>query len=150
MRSYRADFVVQAKDLPETRLVVEVKREFHSPDDLDRSVRHLSRYMWGANCHFGLIVTRSLTYVLRDDFTRAGAEAIDVTDTFPTHALFGVPLPESTTEAELEQLTRRWLQRLTTSYESALPDDPAIVRALFPEIVGAVSEGRIGGEVLIR
>ena len=40
-----------------------------------------------------------------------------------------------------------WLERLAASYEEALPEGPEVVRALFPDIVGAIAEGRVVAEV---
>ena len=45
---------------------------------------------------------------------------------------------------------REWLERLAASYEEALPDDADVVRALFPEIVGAVANGRVADEMAVR
>jgi hypothetical protein len=46
--------------------------------------------------------------------------------------------------------SRSWLERLAASYEEALPEDPEVVRALFPDIVAAVAEGRVVAEVAAR
>ena len=46
--------------------------------------------------------------------------------------------------------SREWLERLAASYEEALPDDPEVVRALFPEIVGPVAQGRVVSEAAVR
>lgn len=147
----RADLTVFAKDSPEARLMVEVKRTVSTPAQQDPAVRQLARYMWGENCHYGLLVTPKETYVLRDDFTVYGPESIRVTDTLRTETLFSrmfSPISETISERELEILTWHWLSRLATSYESALPDDPEVLRAFFPDIVGAVADGRIAAEVL--
>jgi hypothetical protein len=106
--------------------------------------------MWGANCHYGLIMTPGQTYVLRDDFTTASPKSIRVTDILPTERLLSrvrQPNGEPISEQQLEMLAREWLLRLTTSYETALPNDPEVMRAFFPDIVGAVAEGRVVSEV---
>src|SRR5260370_3496274 len=82
-----ADLTVFAKDYPEARLVLEVKPSVSTPPEQDAAVRQLARYMWGANCHYGLVVTPTQTYVLRDDFTATGPEAMRVTDVLPTATL---------------------------------------------------------------
>ncbi len=41
----------------------------------------------------------------------------------------------------------QWLERMAASYEDALPEHPEVVRALFPDIVGAVAGGRVVDEV---
>jgi hypothetical protein len=148
----RTDLTVFAKDFPEPRLVVEVKSAVSIPSEGDPAVKQLTRYMWGANCHHGLIVTPSKTYVLRDNFTVSGPEAIRVTDVLPTRTLLsrlGRSYPEPLNEQQLETLTREWLKRLTTSYDAALPDDADVMRAFFPDIVGAVAEGRVVSEAVI-
>src|SRR5437667_8047097 len=106
--------------------------------------------MWRSNCHFCLIITPAQTFVLRDDFTRSGPGAIQVTDTSSTATLLSrirdiASAPVS--EQQLETAVREWLQRLVDSYESALPEDPEIARVFFPDIVGAVDGGRIVSEV---
>jgi hypothetical protein len=151
----RTDLTVFAKDYPEARLIVELKATpapASRPMD-DPAVRQLARHMWGANCHFGLVITPTLTYVLRDEFTARGPEAIRVTNTVPTGKLLsrlGVPIPERPSEREFEVLARAWLEQLVTSYERALPEDPEVMSAFFPDIVGAVAEGRVVDEVVAR
>jgi len=150
METNRADLTVYAKDFPEARLVLEVKSAVTSPVEQDSAVKRLVRYMWGANCHFGVLMTPALTYVLRDDFSTTGPESIRITDTLPTPNLLSrlrAPAPEPISEHRLESLAREWLERLAASYEAALPDEPEVMRAFFPEIVGAVADGRVISEV---
>jgi hypothetical protein len=150
MPTERTDLIVFAKDYPEARLVLEVKPAVSAPHDQDVAVRQVARYMWGANCHYGLVMTPTKTYVLRDDFRTHGPEAIRVTDVLPTATLLSRLTwsgREPTSEEELALLAREWLQRLTTSYQAALPDDPDVMRAFLPDLVGAVAEGRIVAEV---
>ncbi len=150
MRAERTDLTVFAKDFPEARLVVELKSSASSPFDIDAAVKQLARSMWGSNCHYGLILTPTKSYVLRDDFTRPGPESIHVTDILSTGTLFsrlGRPFSGGVSEQQLESLAHEWLQRLAASYETALPDDPDVMRALFPDIVSAVAGGRVVAEV---
>jgi hypothetical protein len=149
MAGERTDLTVFAKDYPEARLVLEVKPAVSAPPEQDAAVRQVARYMWGANCHYGLIMTPTKTYILRDDFSTAGPEAMRVTDVVPTSMLLSRLTragKEPTSSRELSLLAHEWLQRLTTSYEAALPDDPDIMRAFFPDLVGAVAEGRVVAE----
>jgi hypothetical protein len=142
----RPDLTVYAKDYPEPRLVVEVRSGVSRPYNQDPAVKQVVRYMWGANCHYGLIITPTETLVLRDDFTTSGPESIRVAAVLPTRTLLGRldrPVPEALTEQQLEPLVWDWLTRLTVSYEAALPDDPDVQRAFFPDIVGAVADGRV-------
>jgi hypothetical protein len=149
MPTEQMDLTVFAKDYPEFRLVVELRPSVSSPPDQDATVKQVARHMWGANCHYGLIMTPVKTYVLRDDFTRPGPESIHVTDVLPTPTLLrrvGYSSADPVSFPQLELLARAWLERLASSYETALPEDPDVVRALFPEIVGAVAGGRVVGE----
>ncbi|HWG42573.1 MAG TPA: hypothetical protein VN688_07280 [Gemmataceae bacterium] len=149
----RADLTVFAKDYPESRLMAEVKPTVSTPPEQDPAIKQLMRYMWGENCHYGLLVTPITTYVLRDDFSTSGPESIRITNSLSTETLFSRlvrPVVNTFSERELEMLTGRWLSRLASSYESALPDDAEVTRAFFPEIVGAVADGRVVSEALIR
>jgi hypothetical protein len=146
MPTEQSDLTVFAKDYPEARLVVELKSAVSSPPEQDSTVKQVARSMWGANCHYGLIITPAKTYVLRDDFTRPGPESIRITDVLATATLLsrvGRPSAEPVSERQLEVLAREWLERLASSYEAALPEDPDVMRAFFPDIVGAVAGGRV-------
>ncbi len=74
---------------------------------------------------------------------------MQVTDVLPTARLLSrlTSGREPISEQELELVAREWLQRLTTSYQAALPDDADVMRAFFPDLVGAVAEGRVVDEV---
>jgi hypothetical protein len=153
MNTERTDLTVFARDYPEARLVLEVKSALSSPPQEDPAVKQVMRYMWGANCHYGIIMTPTTTFILRDDFTAPGPESIRLTDELPTAKLLSRinrPMGEAPSALQLERLAREWLERLAASYETALPDDPEVVRALFPDIVGAVAEGRVVDEVAAR
>jgi hypothetical protein len=150
MNTERTDLTVFARDYPEARLVLHVQSAISSPSREDPAVKQVVRYMWGANCHYGIIMTPTTTFILRDDFTTPGPDSIRVTDELPTAKLLSRingPMGEAPSAPQLERLAREWLERVAASYESALPDDPEVVRALFPDIVGAVAEGRVVDEV---
>jgi hypothetical protein len=150
MNTERTDLTVFARDYPEARLVLQVQSAISSPSREDPAVKQVVRYMWGANCHYGIIMTPTTTFILRDDFTTPGPDSIRVTDELPTAKLLSRingPMGEAPSAPQLERLAREWLERVAASYESALPDDPEVVRALFPDIVGAVAEGRVVDEV---
>jgi hypothetical protein len=153
MNTERTDLTVFARDYPEARLVLQVQSAISSPSREDPAVKQVVRYMWGANCHYGIIMTPTTTFILRDDFTTPGPDSIRVTDELPTAKLLSRingPMGEAPSAPQLERLAREWLERVAASYESALPDDPEVVRALFPDIVGAVAEGRVVDEVAAR
>jgi hypothetical protein len=153
MDTERTDLTVFAKDYPEARLVLEVKSALSAPPQEDPAVKRVARYMWGANCHYGIIMTPKTTFILRDDFTASGPESIRLTDELSTAKLLS-RLRRSMTDVlsapQLERLAREWLEHLAASYEEALPEDPEVVRALFPDIVGAVADGRVVAEVAAR
>ena len=153
MHSQQTDLIVFARDDPEARLVLEVKSALSSPPHEDPAVKQVVRSMWEANCHHGIIMTPTTTFILRDDFTAPGPESIRLTDELPTAKLLSRlsrPMGEAPSTPQLEGLAREWLERLASSYEEALPEDPEVVRALFPDIVAAVAEGRVVAEVAAR
>ena len=153
MPTERTDLTVFARDYPEARLVLEIKAALSSPPQEDPAVKQVVRDMWGANCHYGIIMTPTTTFILRDDFTAPGPESIRLTDELPTAKLLSrlsQPAGQAPSEQQLERLAREWLERLAASYEEALPEDPEVVRALFPDIVGAVADGRIVAEAATK
>lgn len=142
----RAEFTVFAKDYPETRLIAEVRDDDPPCPEQDPSVRLLARAIWGANCHYGLVVTPVNTYILRDDFETSGPESVRIAGVIPTATLLARvngPVTTLGSKERLASLTGKWLERLTRAYDEALPDDPAVMRVFFPDIVGAVAEGRV-------
>jgi hypothetical protein len=150
MQDGRTDLTVFARDYPELRLVLEVRSALSSPPREDPAVTQMVRSLWGANCHYGILMTPTTTYILRDDFTAPGPESIRLTDELPTAKLLSRlswPMGEAPSVPQLERLARVWLERLAASYEEALPEDPEVVRALFPDIVAAVADGRVVAEV---
>ena len=114
MQTQCTDLTVFARDYPEARLVLEVKSQLSSPPQEDPAVEQLVRYMWGANCHYGIIMTPTTTFILRDEFTGPGPESIRLTDTLPTQKLLSrvrSPLGKSLSAPQLEHLAREWLER---------------------------------------
>ena len=153
MNAVRTDLTVFARDYPEARLILEIKSALSSPPQEDPAVKQVARYMWGANCHYGIIMTPTTTFILRDDFTAPGPESIRLTDEVSTAKLLSRvsrPMGEAPSAPQLERLRASGFERLAASYEDALPEDSEVVRALFPDIVGAVAEGRVVDEVAAR
>jgi uncharacterized protein (DUF2342 family) len=98
-------------------------------------------------------MTPTTTLILRDDFRAHGPESIRVTDVLPTAKVLsrlGGSADDASSAPQLGRLAREWLERLAACYEEALPEDPDVVRALFPDIVSAVAEGRVVAEVAVR
>ncbi len=107
MNTGRTDLTVFARDYPEARLVLEVKLAVSSPPQEDPAIKQVASYMWGANCHYGIIKTPTTTFILRDDFTTPGPESIRLTDELPTAKLLGRvsrPMGEALSRPELERL----------------------------------------------
>ena len=132
-----ADLVVLAPDLPETRLVVEVKR---GAFDRQEAVRQIKAYMAGRNCPIGLLITPTETWLLRDTYEGSGPDAIGQAGAYPTAALLGLAeVPED--EASLVRAVEQWLERLTSGSADGLRDDvrTEVSRYLLP----AVTEGRV-------
>ncbi len=101
------DLTVFARDYPEARLVLEVKSALSSPPQEDPAVKQIMRYMWGANCHYGIIMTPTTTFILRDDFTAPGPKSIRLTDELPTAKLLSRvsrPTGEALSAPQLERL----------------------------------------------
>jgi hypothetical protein len=140
------EMAIFARDYPEMRLMVGLVPPASLDPEHDSAVQQLAKSMWGANCHYGLIMTPTKTFILRDDFSSSGPESIRVTEVLPTDRVLsrmGWPAGETLSPREFEALVQRWLRRLAASYEDALPEDPAVQRAFFPDIIGAVADGRI-------
>jgi hypothetical protein len=114
MRTERTDLTVFARDDPEARLVLEVKPPLSSPPQEDPAVKQVVRYMGGANCRHGIIMTPTTTFILRDDFTASGPESIRLTDELPTAKRLSRlrrPIGEATSAPQLEGLARdSWRQ----------------------------------------
>ncbi len=141
-----ADMTVYDKDFPEPRLVVEVTSAVSSPPEEDMVVKMMTRLMWGSRCHYGLVFTPASTFVLRDTFETLGPDSIHVTDVLPTDKVLGRVGrlgANGSSVRDLELLAHKWLVRLATRYEAALPDDPEVTNAFFPGLVGAVVDGRV-------
>ena len=115
MKTERTDLTVFARDYPEARLVLEVKSAVSSPPQEDPAVKQVVRYMWGANCHYGIIMTPTTTFILRDDFTAPGPESIRLTDELPTVIKKGRPLREIFLRRRKETGTRLVLTAIRCS-----------------------------------
>ena len=109
MHARRTDLTVFARDYPEARLFLQVKSALSSPPEEDPAVKQVVRDMWGANSHYGMIITPTSTFILRDDFTAPGPESIRLTDELPTAKLLSrvsQPLSEALSGPQLERLAR--------------------------------------------
>jgi hypothetical protein len=135
---HRADLVVLAPDLPERRLMVEVKR---SGLDHSAALARIKSSMLGSNCPVGLLVTPERTWLLRN--TYESEDSIRVTGDYPTVTLLGIAeVPDN--ERELESIVERWLEFLTSGSSDGLDDEVRwdVARYVLP----AVADGRVISE----
>ena len=133
----RPDFVVFAPDLPETTLVVEVKRR-----EVDREVvvAQIKAYMAARHCPIGLLVTSTDTWFLRDTYEASGIDAIGVEGPYSTAELLGLDVvPQDQQRLELE--VGRWLEGLTSGSAEAIREN--VRRDLSGYLLPAVTEGRV-------
>jgi hypothetical protein len=133
----KPDFVVFARDLPETRLVVEVKR----PEvDREAVLAQMKAYMAARHCPIGLLVTSTETWLLRDTYEGSRTDAIRAEGPYSTTELLGLDIvPEDEQRLELE--VERWLEGLTSGSADAIREN---VRGdLSPYLLPAVTEGRV-------
>ena len=116
-------------------------------------MKQVVRYMWGANCHYGIIMTPTTTFILRDDFTAPGPESIRLTDELSTAKLLS-RMSRPMGEAPPRHNWNGWRASGSSAWRHLTkrhcPTIAEVVRALFPEIVGAVAEGRVVDEVAAR
>lgn len=133
----RPDFVVFAPDLPETRLVVEIKG---SAANHDAAIEEVKAYMVARRCSIGLLITPTETWLLRDTYEGSGVEAITKSGPYPTAELLGIDavLDE---EHVLASTVGRWLEGLKSGSADALRDD--VRRDVSPYLLPAVTEGRV-------
>jgi hypothetical protein len=137
----RPDIIVMDRDTPRFMLVAEVKAapgSLAAPGGLEQ----LKRYMRATNCSVGLLVTSDRTWVLYDTFEDYTDKSLQVAGEFSTDVIFSGSR-EPFTEHTLALAVQGWLERLSTSYPSALPEDPGARKLIERIIVPAVVEGRV-------
>jgi hypothetical protein len=131
----RADFIVLAPDVPELRLIVEIK---HGHFDREAATQQLESYMKGSKCPLGLLITPEHTWLLRD--TYESVNPIREVAVYDTATLLGVhEIPDD--EGDLEDLVGRWLDGLTSGATTGLTQEVRfdVARYVLPE----VTEGRV-------
>ncbi|WP_052553902.1 hypothetical protein [Enhygromyxa salina] len=137
-----ADLIVLARDLPELRLIVEIKRGGHF--DRPAAIQQLASYMARSNCPLGLMVTPRQTWMLRD--TYEGEDSIREVAVYDTAVLLGVAeIPDN--ENDLEMLVGSWLDGLTSGSAASVAKEvrPDVARYLLPAVAeGRVESGRFG------
>jgi hypothetical protein len=136
-----ADLIVLAPDLPELRLIVEIKL---GRFDQRAAIAQLASYMARSNCSLGLMVTREHTWLLRD--TYEGEDSIREVAVYDTAVLLGTAeVPDN--ERELEALVGQWLDTLTSGSAASVAKEVRldVARYLLPAVTeGRVESGRFG------
>ncbi|MGH7268803.1 MAG: hypothetical protein ACREJ3_00090 [Polyangiaceae bacterium] len=143
--AFEADVVVMARDVPDVRLVAEVKRNIA---DLGAAEAQLRQYMLARKCSLALLVTPERTRIYRDtfaDFTEASVQLVGEFSTAELLDLTAVP----SDERGLQEAVRDWLDRMAVAWPSALPRTDAprapVVQYLVPEVAdGRVTSGSLG------
>lgn len=133
----KPDFVVFAPDLPETRLVVELKRSLLNREAV---AAQMKQYMAARHCAIGLLITPTDTWLLRDTYEGSGVDAITQAGPYSTAELLGVDeVPDD--EHGLASAVERWLESLTSGSAEALRD--GVRQDVSPYLLPAVTEGRV-------
>jgi hypothetical protein len=143
--AFAADVLVMARDVPDVRLVAEVKRNIR---DLAQAESQLRRYMLDRKCSLGLLVTPLHTRIYRDTFADFTEGSVQLVGEFSTAEVLDVDEAPDTEHA-LQEAVREWLDHLAAAWPSALPKTDAarapVVQYLVPEVAdGRVSSGSMG------
>lgn len=143
--AFEADVIVLSHDVPEVRLVAEVKRTIPNLAEAEAQMR---RYMLNRRCSLALLVTPERTRIYRDTYADYTETTVEFVGEFSTADLLDLERAP-TDEHALQDAVREWLDRLTVSWSSALPKSDAarepVLRYLVPEVTeGRVSSGSLG------
>jgi hypothetical protein len=142
---FEADVIVLSHDVPELRLVAEVKRTIN---DLSEVEGQLRRYLLDRRCSLALLVTPERTRIYRDTYADYSDATIQLVGEYATADLLDLEVVP-TDERALTEAVREWLSRLAIAWPSALPrsDDARrpVLQYLVPEVAdGRVSSGSLG------
>lgn len=145
MVTFEADGIVLSRDVPELRLVAEVKRAI---TNLAQAEAQLRRYMLDRRCSLALLVTPERTRIYRDTYADYTDATVQLVGEFATAELLDLE-QVPTDEAALQDAVREWLDRLAIAWPSALPKSPTarepVLQYLVPEITdGRVASGSLG------
>lgn len=128
-----------AREVPDVRLVAEVKGTIANLGDAEASLR---RYMLDRKCSLALLVTPERTRIYRDtfaDFTDASVQLVGEFSTADLLDLAEVPRDERS----LQDAVREWLDRLAGAWPSALPKTDVARAPVLQYIVPEVADGRV-------
>jgi hypothetical protein len=142
---FEADVIVLSHDVPEVRLVAEVKRTIV---DLAEAEAQMRRYMLDRRCSLALLVTPERTRIYRDTYADYTDATVQLVGEFPTADVLDLQ-QVPTDESALQDAVREWLDRLAISWPSAVPKNDAarvpVLRYIVPEVTdGRVSSGSLG------
>lgn len=137
--TFEADVVVLSHDVPEVRLVAEVKRAIR---DLTEAEAQMRRYMLDRRCSLALLVTPERTRIYRDTYADYTDATVELVGEFSTADLLDLERAP-TDESALQDAVRDWLDRLTVSWSSALPKTAAAREPVLRYLVPEVTEGRV-------
>jgi hypothetical protein len=142
---FEADVVVFAREVPDVRLVAEVKRTI---SDIGAAEAQLRQYMLARRCSLGLLVTPDRARIYRDTYADFTEGSVKLVGEFSTADLLDLaPVPSD--ERGLQEAVREWLDRMAASWPSALPRTDAargpVTQYLVPEVAdGRVTSGSLG------
>ncbi len=137
--AFEADVIVLSHDVPEVRLVAEVKRTIPNLAEAEAQMR---RYMLDRRCSLALLVTPERTRIYSDTYADYTDETVEFVGEFSTADLLDlerVPMDEHA----LQDAVREWLDRLTVSWPSALPKSDVVREPVLRYLVPEVTEGRV-------
>ena len=137
--AFEADVIVLSHDVPEVRLVAEVKRTIPNLGEAEAQMR---RYMLDRRCSLALLVTPERTRIYRDtyaDYTDATVQFVGEFSTADLLDLQQVP----TDEHALQDAVREWLDRLAISWPPALPKSAAAREPVLQYLVPEITDGRV-------
>ncbi len=133
------DLLVLAPDTPQVGLVVEVKATVR---DRAPTEAQLKRYMRRSGCPVALLVTSEMTWMYRDTYADDVDDAIETVGEFNTTSLLDLKVAPSSSR-NLERAVFDWLERLSASWASALPNSNKARAAVVEHMVPVVAEGRV-------
>lgn len=89
--------------------------------------------MYARSCANGMLFDETKCLVLRDTFSEMGPQSIEVDLTVNTNEV--LKLVEGAT---LDEKVETWLALLSTSWDHALPPDPAVAKLMYDFVPAAV------------
>jgi hypothetical protein len=136
---FEADIVVVAREVPDVRLVAEVK---HAITDLGGAEASLRRYMLDRRYSVGLLVTPERTRIYRDTFADFTPQSVELVGDYATNDVLNTDAVP-TDEHDLQDAVREWLDRLASAWPSALPRTDAVRSPVLQYVVPEVADGRV-------